>query len=76
MPTEKALQQFLQVYRTPPNMKTSASQSPAEVMFARQIRSVYDKLLPKQTKPATASIVPTKKYYPGEKVNFKMFEDN
>ena len=58
-------------------MKTPASQSPAEVMFARQIRSVYDKLLPKPTKPATASIVPKKKkkYYPGEKVYFKMFKD-
>ena len=59
-PMEKALQQFLQVYKITPNMKTPASQSPIEVMFARLIRSVYDKLFPKQTKPATASIVPTK----------------
>ena len=29
-------------------------------MFTRRIQSVYDKLPPKQTKPATASIVPTK----------------
>ena len=58
---EKAFQQFLQVYKIMPNMKTPASQSPAEVMFARRIRSVYDKLLPKQIRPATASIVPTKK---------------
>ena len=60
IPTEKSLQQFLQFYRITPNMKTLASQSPAEGMFARRIQSVYDKLLPKQTKPATASIVPTK----------------
>ena len=36
-PTEKALQQFLQVYRITCNMKTLASQSLAEVMFARRI---------------------------------------
>ena len=41
-------------------MKTPVSQSPAEVMFARIIRSAYDKLLPKQTKLATANIVLTK----------------
>ena len=45
--TERALQQFLQVYRIAPNNKTPASQSLAEVMFARRIRSVYSKLLPK-----------------------------
>ena len=73
---KKAVQQFLLVYRITPNMKTPVSQSPAEVMFAWRIRSVYDKMLPKQTKPATASIVPTKKYYLEEKVYHKMFKDN
>ena len=57
-------------------MKTLSSQSPAEDMFTRRIQSVYDKLLPKQTKLATASIVSTKKYYLGEKVYIKMFKDN
>ena len=37
-PTEKDLQQFLQVYRN----KTPASLFPAEVMFARRVRSVYE----------------------------------
>lgn len=50
VPTEKALQQFLQVYRITPNNDTPSALSPAEVMFARKIRSVFDKLLPKQTK--------------------------
>ena len=40
-PTEKALQEFLQVYRVTLNNTTPASQSPAEVIFARRIRSVY-----------------------------------
>ena len=75
-PTEKALQQFLQVYRITPNNKTPVSQSPAEVMFARIIRSVYNKLLPKQTKHGRINIVPTKRYNPGEKVSFRIFNDN
>ena len=74
--TKKALQQFLQVYRFTPNNKTPASQSPAEVMFACRIRSVYDKLLPKQTKPGRTNIVPTKHYNPGEKVFIRIFKDN
>ena len=32
-PTEKALQQFLQVYRDTPNVNTPSSLSPAEIMF-------------------------------------------
>ena len=75
-PTERALQQFLQVYRIIPNNKTPASQSPAGVMFARRIRSVYDKLLLKQTKPGRTYVVPPKRYNPGDKVFFRIFKDN
>ena len=75
-PTERALQQFLQVYGITPNTKTPASQSPVEVMFARQIGSVYDKLLPKQTKPGGTCIVLTKRDIPGDKVFFRIFKDN
>ena len=49
-PTDKALQQFLQVYRIKPNPNTPLAVSPAETMFARKIRSVFHKLLPKQNK--------------------------
>ena len=75
-PTDKALQQFLQVYRITPNENTPASLSPSEIMFARKIRSVFDKLLPRQTKPVRTTTVPNKRYVPGEKVYFKMFRDN
>lgn len=75
-PKEKALQQFLQVYRIMPNVNAPASLSPAEIMFARKVTSVFDKLLPKQTKQGPTSIVPRKKYSPGEKVFFKMFKNN
>ena len=43
---DKAIQQFLQVYRVTP-----FSMMPAEAMFARIIKSVFDKLLLKQLKP-------------------------
>ena len=75
-PTEKALQQFLQVYRITPNENTPSSLSPAEVMFARKIRSVFDKLLPRQTKPGRSTTVPKKRYLPGEKIYFQMFRNN
>ncbi len=50
-PTGKTLQQFLQAYKIMPNDNTPLSLTPAEVMVARKIRSVFNKLLPKQTKP-------------------------
>ena len=75
-PTEKALQEFLQVYRITPNNKTPASQWPAKVMFAPKIRSVYDKLLPQLTKTGRTNIVPTKRYNPREKGFFRIFKDN
>ena len=49
--------------------------TPAEVMFTRKIRPVFDKLLPKQVKPAKTT-VPKKKYMPGEKIFFRMHKDN
>ncbi|XP_014777996.1 uncharacterized protein K02A2.6-like [Octopus bimaculoides] len=43
---EVALQQFLRVYQLTPNPNTPADMSPAELMFARKIKSVFNKLLP------------------------------
>ena len=74
-PSGKALQQFLQVYCITPNENTPSQMSPAEVMFARKIRPDFDKLLPKQVKPAKTT-VPKKKYMPGEKIFFQMHKDN
>ena len=59
-PTNKALQQFLHVYRIIPNPKTPLAVSPAETMFARKIRSVFEKLLPKQNKLRKTTLVPKK----------------
>ena len=74
-PSGKALLQFLQVYRITPNENTPPQMSPVEVMFARKIRSVFDKLWPKQVKP-TKTTIPKKKYMPGEKIFFQMYKDN
>ena len=75
-PTEKALQQFLQVYRITPNTNTPSELPPAQIMFARKVRSVFEKLLPKQTKTKRNHFMAKKNYVPGEKVYFKMFKQN
>ena len=50
-PTDKAIQQFQQVYRVNPNKNALSAMTPAEVMFTRKIKSVFDKLLANQSKP-------------------------
>ena len=74
-PSERALQQFLQVYRITPNESAPSKMSPAELMFVRKIRPVFDKLLPKQVRPPTSTI-PKKAYLPGEKVFFQVQRNN
>ena len=68
--TDKALQQYLQVYRITPNPNTLLAVSLAETMFARKIRSVFNKLLPKQNKLRNTTLAP-KKFQPGRKNLFK-----
>ena len=40
------LQQFLRIYRINPNPNTQSSLSPAELMFGRRVKLIYDRLLP------------------------------
>ena len=40
------LQEFLSIYRIRPNPNTNANMFLAELVFARKIRSVFDKLIP------------------------------
>ena len=42
---EKNIQTFLMVYRITPNENIKRNLSPAEIMYARKIRSVFDRLL-------------------------------
>ena len=68
-PTDNALQQFLLVYRIT-LQNTPLAVSPTETMFARKIRSVFDKLLPKQNKLRKTTLAPKKMFNPGEKIYF------
>ena len=70
-PTDKTLQQFLQVYRVTPNANTPAELPPAQIMFARKVRSAFEKLLPRQIKHSRKQTV--SKYY---KIYFKIFKAN
>ena len=75
-PTDRALQQFLQMYRIAPNPNTPMERSPAETMFARKVKSVFDKLIPRQAK-FKKTVSPHKKhFYPGDKVLFKAYKNN
>ena len=75
-PTNKALQQFLQVYRITPNPNTPLAVSPAETMFTRKRRSIFDKLLPKQNNLRKTTLAPKKRFSRGEKVYFKKYQNN
>ena len=60
-----------QVYRITPNPKTPLAVSPAETMFARKIKFVFDKLLPKQNKLRKTTLAHKKRFNPGGKIYFK-----
>ena len=45
-----SIQKFLAVYRIIPNPNTRSKLSPAELMIAQKIRSIFDKLLPRPKK--------------------------
>ena len=63
------LQEFQSIYRITPNPNTNANMFPAELMFARKIRSIFDKLIPlkkeirKKLIPLIKLIVLRKKNY-------------
>ena len=68
---EKSLENFLSVYRITPNPNTNAGLSPAELMFARKIRSVFDRILQNTNKTiATRENLSTRFYKPGDKILF------
>ena len=56
-----------------PNANTPAELPPAQIMFARKVRSVFDKLLPRQIKPSRDQTA-SKRYVPGEKIYFKIYK--
>ena len=71
---EKSLENFLSVYRITPNPNTNAGLSPPELMFARKIRSVFDRILPNTNKTtATRENLSTRFYKPGDKILFLIY---
>ncbi|XP_029639680.1 uncharacterized protein K02A2.6-like [Octopus sinensis] len=69
-----ALQQFLRVYHVIPNLNAPAGRSTMALMFARKVKSVFDKLLPgKKTKIAREDIA--KLFKVGEKVYMKAYKN-
>ena len=50
--------------------------SPAETMFARKIKSVFDKLIPRQARFKKTVTLPKKRYTCGEEVLFKVYKNN
>ena len=67
----RVLKFFLSVYRITPNPNTNAGLSPAELMFALKIRSVFDRILPSTTKTtATRENLSARFYKPGDKILF------
>ena len=48
----------------------------AETMFARKIRSVFDKVIPRQARFKKTVTLPKKRYACGEEVLFKVYKNN
>ena len=70
------IQQFLSVYRITPNPNGISGMSPAELMFARKIRSVFNRLLPKKKRSYQNRMKQENmKYFrPGDKVFLKSYK--
>ena len=75
-PTKKALQLFLQVYQITPNKSSPSTLSPAAIMFARRIRSVFDNLIPSKKSHIPAILVPRRKFNKKPKLFYKNYKNN
>ena len=66
----KELQEFLSIYWITPNPNTNTNMSPAELMFARKIRSIFNKLIPSKKGNKEKVNSSNKTYNPREKIYF------
>ena len=68
-------QQFLCVFRIAPNPNTAFGTLPAELMFVRKIKSVFNKLQPdgKVRTPRNSNNI-SKYSKPGDNVFFKVYQ--
>ena len=65
-PTDTAIQKSLKVYWITPNKNAPSDMTPAEVMVARKIRSVFNKLIPQKQISRYSNKVTNKHYEIGE----------
>ena len=71
---EEIIHQFLRGYRVTPNRSTMLNMPPAELMFVKKIKSVYDKLLPiGKQKCCNKPNYKTKAFNIGDKMFFKSY---
>ena len=70
---EKNIQTFLMVYRITPNQNIKGNLSPAEIMYARKICSVFNRLLPNRKKNYTKIKTNYKSYKEGDKLFFRNY---
>ena len=72
---DRTIQKFLAIYRVTPNPSNDLNSSPAELMFARKIRSIFDRLLPDKKKKVTRKEnFLVRHYSTGDKIYFKNFQ--
>ena len=59
-----------------PNSSIPSLKAPAEVMFGRKIKSVFDKLLPNPNRQSPKNFITKKRFKVGEKIFFKIYQNN
>ena len=62
------VQKFLSIYRIRPNVNASSEMAPTELMFARKIRSAFDKLRHTEKKMDERKNTNGKHYNPGKNI--------
>ena len=70
---EKNIQTFRMIYRITPSQNIKGNLSPAEIMYARKIRSVFDRLLPSRKKNYIKIKTNYKSYKEGDKILFRNY---
>lgn len=73
--SEEEEQQFLRAYRIRPTPKTPRGMSPAELILARKINSVFEKLLLFQKRIRTDIKKNTQFFKIGEKGFFRVYKN-
>ena len=71
---ERAIQRFLAIYRVTPNPDNNTNASPMDLMFARKVRSIFDRLLPSKKKRILRENFSSRQFTPGDTVYFSNYQ--